>query len=532
MSVRHRIVPSHVALTALLAALASPPSPARALPGEYLSVTDPLRAELRVLELYENSPSGPSFGFVHTGTQPPRLRELLEVAHPLSRVGGPRGIALTRLGRVLGREANADGIPLPMPGVTPRIWSAGEPNGDRLEVSLGLEGEAQRHDPRRDGESVLADGSGAHLRAGARVDRWIAYTHLWAGQLDGAERFTDALVKGTDVALQTEESYLAYDGGAAWGLMLGRNRWHWGPGDEASLLVSRSSAPMTGLLLHLRIASLRLDATALHATLETGSGEQLAAHRVEWQARDGLRLGLTETARYRSSGLQLAYLASVMPFSLVQRLADQDADGDTSGARRNNVAIGLDAAWRVADGTRVYGELLLDDLHAESSDYPNKLGYQLGAEGVGDIRGTRFGWNTEYTRISRYTYTSFYGRAYVAQGRPIGFPTGPDSERLRVRLSWDPDPAWQVNVSAARTVRGESGLDVPFTPGDDIEPGVWSFAGTPERARRVEGGIRWWPAGGVDLSLALARERTQDAGHVAGASTSEWQGVARVRLVR
>ena len=100
-------------------------------------------------------------------------------------------------------------------------------------------------------------------------------------------------------------------------------------------------------------------------------------------------------------------------------------------ALRNNVMLAGDASWRVADGTRVYGELLLDDLHARTADFPNKYGAQLGLAGTGDLHGTRLSWDVEWTMLSRYAYTSYFGRSYVAQDRPLGFPTGPDARRLR-----------------------------------------------------------------------------------------------------
>ncbi|MEO5989060.1 MAG: hypothetical protein ABIU54_08235 [Candidatus Eisenbacteria bacterium] len=525
MSPSIRFGPSRLLGLLLLLITFAPVRGALAASSEYLSVTDPLQREFRILELYSTWPQG-MVTLPTTGTLPLRRNALTHAGESFGASASPRLISVTRIERDLSR-----GSLEPWKGATPRAWQYREGERERLELSLGLEGEGELSSPLRDSHLRWADGSGAHVRIAAQVERWLAYSHLWAGQLHGAERFTDALAKGTDVALQTEESYLAYDGGARSGLMFGRNRWHWGPGDEGSLLISRTSAPMSGLMLHLRFESLRLDATALHATLEAGSGEQLAAHRLEWQVRDGLRLGATETARYRSSGYQGAYLVSVIPFTLVQRLLDQDAGVDTTGALRNNILLGLDAAWRVADGTRVYGELLIDDLHAESGDIPNKLGYQVGAEGVGDLQGTRLSWGSEWTRLSRFVYTSFYGRVHAAQGAPIGFPTGPDSERLRVRVAWDPNPDWQVGFAAARTTRGQSTLADAFIPGSAV-PGTWTFAGTPERSRRVDGLIRWWPASGVDVSARIARTWRTGAEHVAGRSDARWDVGVAARLTR
>src|SRR5262249_51766389 len=255
------------------------------------------------------------------------------------------------------------------------------------------------------------DGTGVHLRAGAQVDRWLAFLHLTLGELRGARRFTDVIVSSTDLAAQTDEAYIAYSAGTRWNLALGRQRFAWGPGEGGSLLLSRTAAPLTSLFLHARIAPLRADGFVVHATTDPGLGEQLAAHRLEWQPAAGVRLGVSEAARYRSDNWQGVFLASVVPFALAQRLVQPD--GGTPRGHRNNVELAFDAAWRPADGTRVYGEVLLDDLHAKSAAFPNKYGWQLGWDGAWTHGFTRVTWNAEYTWLSRFVYTSFFGRAFT-----------------------------------------------------------------------------------------------------------------------
>ena len=373
------------------------------------------------------------------------------------------------------------------------------------------------------------DGSGLHVRAGAQVDRWQALLHLTLGELHGASRYTDVLVSNTDVAAQTDEAYLAYTAGTAWSIAVGRQRFAWGPGEEGSLLLSRTAAPLTALYLHGRIAAWRADGFVLNATTDPGRGEQLAAHRIEWQPSSGLRLGVGEAARYRSDGWQAVYLAGVIPYSLAQRLLAQD--GDTAGVNRNNVELAFDAAWRPADGTRLYGEVLLDDVHAKTADIPNKYGWQVGLDGAWTHGFTRLTWNTEYTWLSRYVYTSFFGRSFVAQGAPLGFPTGPDSRRLHARVTWDPRVDWQLSGIVTRTWKGENGLDEPFVPGSP-PPDVGTLEGIASVTDDATGSLRWWPASGVDVSLSLGWLRSDNAGHVAGAERHITHASIAFRLVR
>jgi hypothetical protein len=432
-------------------------------------------------------------------------------------------ISLERIHRELAREHDLP--PGGTSGHTPRLFQTSRRDDARFEVSAGLEGALELGDwsPR------FASGSGLRARVALESERWLAFTHLILGRVEDAARFSEPLFGGDDVILHTEETYLGYTGaGNRWGMQFGRGRWHWGPGEEGSLLLSKTAAPHTGLAFHARLEALRADGAALSVTMREAAGEQLAAHRLEWQPLDGLRLGLSEAARYRADAWKPLYLVGVLPYILVQRLHDQE-EPDSVGAHRNNIMIGMDVAWRAAPGTRLYAEWLTDD--TGGSGQPRKYAWQLGAEGAGMLRGTRATWGVELTRVTRFVYSSFFGRDYVAQGRPLGFPFAPDARRLRVRAAWDLSAACQALAAATRTERGENALGVPYVPGS---PPVDAsrLEGVVETARELEGGMRWWPAAGVDLTARIGHRWVDDAGHVAGARTRGAYATIGARLIR
>lgn len=498
-----------------------------ASPLRFVPVDDPIVPELRVLDLASGADAREGWRLVHLDAGPWQVLELTDGASapPLA---GARGIALARIARALAIDrAGADAS---VPGATPRLWQRAWPGDERAEFSLGLEGEgafARAGDART---SRWADGSGLHARVGLQSDRWLLYSHLVFGQWRGVRTFSDALVANTDLAASTEESYMAYAPGRAWSLQLGRSRWAWGPGESGSLLLSRTAPAMNGVLLHLRLDGLRADAFVLDATVEPGAGEQLAAHRLEWQPADGVRLGLAEAARYHAGGWQGVYLAGVIPYSVAQRLLDHE-HADSAGPLRNNVMVAADASVRVADGVRVYGELLLDDVHARTASVPNKYGGQLGVSGTGAIGRSRVTWTAETTWLSRWVYTSFFGRDYEAQGVPLGYPTGPDSRAFVSRVAWDPDADWQFALAASRTRNGEADLARPFVPGAPV-PNVATLAGVAEQTRVLEASARWWPARGLDASVRVAREWTANAAHVAGADVRRWRGTIAIAIAR
>jgi len=497
------------ALALALCTVFSFPRPAVSHPLADLEIGDPLERELRLLDVIAPELRGNTIALSHLHTRP-LLRDVFS-AESLSVAA--RGLARDswiRIGRGLGRDAVAVAEDS-RPRSTPYALRVDGADLTRFDLSPGLEGGAATD---RD-STRWANGSGVQLRAALGVHRWIAQLHLLIGEEAGAQSFTDPVIGNSDVILQADQALVGYIAPQdRFGFRLGRSRFHWGPGYGGSLLLSGTAPPLTAFEYHFGLAGGRLRLTALSATVAAAAGEQLAAHRIEWQATDALRLGASESARYHASGWSPLYTIGLIPYSLVQRLQTED-EPDSAEALRNNVMISLDAAWRVANGTRLYGELLVDDLHSRTSDNPDKLAYQVGWDGVGNLYGTRLSWNGEYTRLSRYVYTSFFGREAASQGIPLGFPTGPDASRLTLDMRWDPSADWQVIALAARTEKGENDLGEPFVPGSPRPP-IWTFEGVLERARSAELGLRWWPAGGVDAAVTGGYEWRENVNHVSG----------------
>ena len=215
---------------------------------------------------------------------------------------------------------------------------------------------------------------------------------------------------------------------------------------------------------------------------------------------------------------------------LVQRLLVQ-SEPESSAVSRNNVVMAFDATWRVAEGTRVYGELLIDDLHSSSGKFPNKFAYQAGWEGAGLIAGQRVTWGGEWTRVSRYVYTSYFGRDYAVMGKSIGFPTGPDARRIRLRAGWDPGVDWTVFGIATHHDQGQNNLDEPFIPGSlDVQSS--QFEGVVETTRDLELGVRYWPASGVYVSLSGGYRWIDNTAHVLGQTTRTALATLELRLNR
>jgi hypothetical protein len=498
-------------------ALAVAPSSTRATPLDFIPVGDPIEDELRVLDVLGSTDS-----LAHLGIRPLQVAELPSFTD--SARGTAAAITETRLRRALANDrAYAD----PVPGRSPRLFQRSYPDDQRVESSAALEGSGAA--ARGRGPDFTSP-SGLHVRLGAQVDRWSLHTHLLVGHVTQGLRFAPPVLGHNDAVLHSEEAYLGYTGaGARWSMQLGRSRWHWGPGEDAGLLLSKTSAPLTGMAFHFGIRPLHADGTILSATIDQISHQQLAAHRLEWQPSSGVRLGIAEAVRYRSERWEPLYAIGVLPYALGQNLLVHDGP-DSVAALRNNVQAAVDAAVRLAPGQRVYAELLIDDLRTNDAAIVSKYGYLAGWESAISAFG-RVTWGLELSRLTRFVYTSSFGEPFTAQGIPLGDPDGPDSRRVRLRAAWDTSVAWQVFGLASRTDLGESGLGRTFHPGDPYEK-VDRFLGVVEHTTQAELGIRWWPAAGIDVATGAVFRRIDNADHVAGARHIEPGGELRLRLVR
>ena len=510
-----------------LLALAFGAFPAAATPYDNLIVGDPVEDELRILDMYPAQALQNRIRLPHLDSRPLQLIEMQGVGPAPEHPDRVLAISLARIERAFGRDRSPLFAPHYRYESTPRLFESSSEK-TRFEVSTGVEGVGTK----ADGHSAFASGSGFQGRIALGLDRLVAYSHYVVGHYENAQRFADPVAThNSDLIVHTEENFISYtEEQGAWGILFGRSRWHWGPGQEGSLLLSRTSPQLTGIAFRAHHQALRADGVALNATLAQAAGEQLAAHRIEWQLTDGLRAGVSEAARYKSATWQPLYLVGFIPYVLVQRLEVQ-SEPDSSAALRNNVLMSCDVTWRVAEGTRIYGELLLDDVHVSSPNNPNKIGYQVGWEGAGTVADQRVTWGGEWTRINRYVYTSYYGRSYVEQNQPLGFPTGPDSRRIRLRGTWDPSPDWTVFGFATNSDKGENNLDEPYIPGSGhVRPS--RFLGIVETTREIEMGARYWPASGVYVSVSGGYRWTSNAGHVFGADRGDPIATVELRLDR
>ncbi len=528
-------------LALLLAFSAASPAPAaaRALaasPVEWIEVDDPLLAELELLVA-----SGLADSAIALNTLPLARRDVAAYVARARRLHPESSDAsLVRLERAFGREFGEAGLPLRGDCTSPLLTiedrgPEGTPEDDdpmRLRVSGYVDAALEIDEDVTGFEDRSRFGGRADLTAGGL----LVHLDVWAGQVDDASSFTDVLVTGSEFAALSEDAYVSF-ATRAFDITAGRRRMAFGPGTTGTLLWSRQAAPVTflsfggTLFRHVR-------ATATHADVDASRDARIAAHRLEWFPSPALTIGLHETARYTSSHWEPLYVVSLLPYTFVQRLLSEDqvdATGDAESIR-NNVMGGLDATWRPAPGVEVHGELLLDDQNVKTAGSPTRIGYQLGglwtrpftALGSGGS-GARGRLEAEYSRVYNYVYSTFYGEDFIHQGRPIGYPVGPDSRTWFATAGVSPSANWDASLTALWADRGEGELGTFFDPDSGAASGS-TLSGVVESARTLGAEARFLPRDGMEFTLGVAHSWVDDVAHQAGIDERRWIARLGVRL--
>jgi hypothetical protein len=298
-----------------------------------------------------------------------------------------------------------------------------------------------------------------------------------AAVIEGRERFADPLIADTDLILHADEVTLSARLGVL-RLRLGRDRHHWGPGVSGSLLLSEQAEPFDFVEYQLRLGErfrfLALTgmtdrAASFSSGANPGTHRYLAAHRLLWNLRSNLSLSLSEAARYQDDTPGVLYLSGILPYTLVERLDQQDdASDSTRTHRRNNVLWSVDVTWQPLAGVMLYGEVLADDIATRTSATPTRGGYQLGCTYAPRGLGVDWTIGAEYTRVSNYTYSVYYQADCLCdwehQGRSIGYTYGPDVEVLLLRGSACPSMRWRGKLWLEWVRKGSGSIGNPWAP--------------------------------------------------------------------
>lgn len=270
-------------------------------------------------------------------------------------------------------------------------------------------------------------------------------------------------------------------------LQFGKDRNNWGPGYSGQLLISSQPTSYDQIKIELGVKYLRF--TSLWAVLQhyqddyfTGNHQEkyLAAHRLEFAPWRFLSVGLHEAVFYASRRFEPSYVLPVMFFRSAEHYL-----GD-----RDNAAMGLDVTVLPGARTRLYGELLIDDISTGklgSAFYGNKYAYLLGAYHVDVLGVAGLDLRGEYTRIRPFTYTHHGVTNFQQYSTNLGHRYGPNSDGWLTQLTYRPSFMWQVQAVWERIRHGEN------TAGENAGGSLytpWNYLTDPVNVEFLAGELR------------------------------------------
>ena len=186
-----------------------------------------------------------------------------------------------------------------------------------------------------------------------------------------------------------------------------------------------------------------------------------------------------------------------------------------------------DVAWRARPGTRLYAEIAVDDISFSSEKRPLSIAWQIGGHGRWRRAGGALSARGEYSRVYRFTYSSYHHHDFAFNGLPTGYPLGPDAEQTFGQLAWARNADWTFALEGALARRGEAVLGDFHLPGSPVPP--MALSGVVEQDARVAASVDWSPAAGLTLGLTVG-ERACARRPRGGPDASGFYGATRCRV--
>lgn len=184
----------------------------------------------------------------------------------------------------------------------------------------------------------------------------------------------------------------------------------------------------------------------------------IAAHYLSIRPWPNLELGLYEAVIFsRKEQFELQYLNPIILYRTVEQAVGSP----------DNVMLGLNARWNIAQRIQLYGQFILDEFKFDelilNNDgwWANKYALQLGLKYPNVAGIDHFDLQYEYNTARPYTYTHFDSTSnYSHYGLPMAHPLGANFRESVVLASYQPHPRWRLD---ARYIFMNYGEDEPGT---------------------------------------------------------------------
>ena len=252
--------------------------------------------------------------------------------------------------------------------------------------------------------------------------------------LDAGSDIRSGDPQGTKPNSSLRKAYLSYDASSllrGLSFRVGRQEYWLGPGHYGTTLLSDAAGGLDSLSATFERGSYQL--RGIYANLGTGpAGGKRSLYVQDLNTRLGqsARVGLNTVILVPNRGFDpVLFATAYTPFPLyVAR-----SYSPSRNVLNNNAIVSGYGEIALGRGTRLYGEVVLDDLALTNNNpIENRDGVTFGVEIKDPVDPTRAGFNFEYGRLNSVTYTNFFGRAgftadydYYFRGAPLGYSIAP-----------------------------------------------------------------------------------------------------------
>lgn len=298
-------------------------------------------------------------------------------------------------------------------------------------------------------------------------------------------------------------------------LQAGRDYLWWGPGSRGAFLLSDNAGPFD--FVRASVTWNRLRYTKIVASLDH-QDQFLYGIRMDWLARDNLRVGLGETVVGRG-GAYFPYVLNPIPLLTngLQLWVRQRGMG-----HNDNYNVALDFDWAMRPGALLYGEVYVDDITMRGNPFPSRLGGTLGLFLDDPLGDGRTSLRLEHTRVSNWVYTTTdRSNDYVRDGRTLGHWCAPDCELWSVSTTRRLHTGASIELGFDLVRKGEGRLGGTWTDPDDAWWRIY-LSGIVETTHALRLGYSWMPRGGLSQAISLTWSAVSNAGHVSTQNRQDW----------
>jgi hypothetical protein len=295
-------------------------------------------------------------------------------------------------------------------------------------------------------------------------------------------------------------------------VFLGRDEVSWGASRNRGLLFSGSGHSLD--MLRFTLATPLLRFTAFQAQLRRGASDPwaesikryVAAHRVEVLVSKTFNFSFSEAVLYGGEGrdFQLGYSLPMAAFYAEQWNSEEE----------DNILIGSGFGLVFPGCAEVRGEVLFDDFQIDPGSEPNEVGLGLEVRAVNPLVRVGSVLGLSYHLVTNRTYGHKVSwNRFVQEGVLIGYPDGPDGDRLGASASFALGEPYWLKISYERVRQGEGRVSDP-----QEEPGrhLRFPSGIVETKNSFLAELAWRPCWPLYVTADLGWSRAENVGNREG----------------